>query len=213
MILGHEKNRTQKGSLEVICGPMFSGKSEELIRRLRRAKIARQTVITFKNSLDDRHQHAIEYVVSHDGNKLSARPVESLDEILQLALHPDVDVVGIDEVQFFAQEIIPIMCELIEAGKRVVTAGLDLDFRGVPFGPMPILLAIADKITKLRAICSICGLDAHFTQRLVNGEPARYDDPIILVGAEEAYQARCRTCFTIDKAHPFTKIGYEQLNF
>ncbi|HZW61312.1 MAG TPA: thymidine kinase [Candidatus Babeliales bacterium] len=188
-----------KGSLEVVCGPMFSGKSEELIRRLRRAKIARQKVVIFKNGLDDRHINAYEYVVSHDGNKIEAHPVHDVTDVKLIARHLQADVIGIDEVQFFPKEIIRVICDLIELNKRVIVAGLDLDFRGVPFGPMPILLAIADKITKLQAICSLCGIDAHFTQRLVNNEPAKYDDPIILVGAQESYQARCRECFSIDK--------------
>ena len=121
------------------------------------------------------------------------------EHIKTIALNNDAHVIGIDEVQFFSQDIITIICDLIEHKKRIIVAGLDLDFRGVPFGPMPSLLAIADKITKLQAICSLCGIDAHFTQRLVNNQPARYDDPVILVGAQEAYQARCRECFSIDK--------------
>src|SRR2546422_8613157 len=155
-----------KGSLEVVCGPMFSGKSEELIRRLRRAKIARQKVVIFKNGLDDRHANAYEYVVSHDGNKIDAHPIQDVKDIKAIALQLQTDVIGIDEVQFFPKEVINIICDLIDTDKRVIVAGLDLDFRGVPFGPMPILLAIADKITKLQAICSLCGIDAHFTQRL-----------------------------------------------
>ena len=174
----HEiKNR--EGSLEVICGPMFSGKSEELIRRLRRAKIARQTVLVFKNSLDNQRTQAFEYVVSHDGNKLDAQPIAQVENILTAAVDTQASVVGIDEVQFFPASIIQSICTLIEAKKRVIVAGLDLDFRAVPFGPMPILLAIADKITKLQAICAVCGADASFTQRLVNSQPARYDDPVI----------------------------------
>ncbi len=192
------KNQS-KGCLEVVCGPMFSGKSEELIRRLRRAKIARQCVITFKNSLDNRHENAFEYVVSHDGTKLDAQPINSVDDILSIAQAVDADVVGIDEVQFFPNTVINIICQLVENNRRVIVAGLDLDFRGVPFGPMPLLLAIADKITKLQAICSLCGVDAHFTQRLVNNEPANFEDPIILVGAQEAYQARCRGCYSINR--------------
>lgn len=192
-----------KGSLEVICGPMFSGKSEELIRRLRRAKIARQNVLTFKSSLDDRT--SLEHVVSHDGNQLDAQPIKELALIEKTAFESDVHVIGIDEVQFFPHDIVPLICDLIEHGKRVVVAGLDLDFRGAPFGPMPMLLAIADKITKLRAICCECGMDAHFTQRLVNNAPARYDDPTIMIGAQESYQARCRSCYAIDKKPSFSQ--------
>jgi len=185
------------GMLEVICGPMFSGKSEELMRRLRRASIAKQTVLTVKPSVDDRY--AMEYVVSHDGTKHQAYALDSVSTILELADLQKATVVGIDEAQFFPQEIIPVICKLIDTHRRVLVAGLDLDFRGIPFGVMPMLLAIADKVTKLQAICTECGKDAHFTQRLVNGHPARFDDPVILVGAHEAYQARCRGCFDIDK--------------
>lgn len=188
-----------KGTLEVICGPMFSGKSEELIRRLRRAKIARQNVITFKPNIDNRY--LVESVVSHDGSTLEATAIESPDDMLNVISKLDIAVIGIDEVQFFPHEIIATICHLVEHGKRVIVSGLDLDFRGVPFGGMPTLLAIADSITKLRAICCVCGHDAHYTQRLVNGFPASYDDPIIMVGAKESYQARCRNCFMIDKLH------------
>ena len=188
----------EKGMLEVICGPMFSGKSEELIRRLRRAKIAKQHVITFKPSIDNRH--SIEHVVSHDGTRLSAQAVEDVSSIIDIVKREHITVIGIDEVQFFPREIISVICTLLDHGKRVIVGGLDRDFRGVPFGCMPLLLAIADKITKLHAICCVCSKDAGFTQRLVNNQPARYDDPIILIGAQEAYQARCRGCFSIDKA-------------
>ena len=191
------QNIKNKGCLEVICGPMFSGKSEELIRRIRRAKIARQKVMTFKHRLDDRH--CIEYVVSHDGNKVEAHPLDQIEKILELTLHQDVEVIGIDEAQFFSQDIIPIICTLVETGKRIIIAGLDLDFRAAPFGCMPILLAIADSVEKLQAICTECGDDATLTQRLVNGNPAKFDDPIILIGAQESYQARCRDCYTIDR--------------
>jgi thymidine kinase len=176
---------------------MFSGKSEELMRRLRRAKIAKQNVITFKPSIDNRH--SIEHVVSHDGNRLYAQAIENVATMYDMVQLNSIDVIGIDEVQFFPYDIIQVICNLVADGKRVIVAGLDRDFRGVPFGSLPTLLAIADSITKLNAICCICGHDAHFTQRLVNGIPAKHDDPIILVGAQEAYQARCRNCFTIDK--------------
>lgn len=195
------QNNAKNGLLEVVCGPMFSGKSEELIRRLRRAKIAQQKVLTFKPSLDNRH--SIEHVVSHDGNKVDAKPIESVADILTIVNNNNISVVGIDEVQFFHQDIIPIICKMVDAGKRVIVAGLDLDFRGNPFGCMPLLLAIADKITKLQAICTLCGIDAHFTQRLVDGKPARYTDPLIVVGAQEAYQARCRSCYSIDRPAQF----------
>ena len=187
-----------KGSLEVICGPMFSGKSEELIRRIRRAKIARQKVLTFKHRLDDRH--GIEYVVSHDGNKVEAHPLDEIGKILELALHQDIQVIGIDEAQFFAQDIVSTICTLVQAGKRIIIAGLDLDFKAVPFGCMPILLAIADQVVKLQAICTECGDNASLSQRLVNGKPAKFDDPIILPGAQESYQARCRNCHIVERS-------------
>ncbi len=188
---------TPQGSLEVICGPMFSGKSEELIRRLRRAKIAQQSVITFKPNID--HRYGLEYVASHDGNKVEAQPLSNVEDILNITHEHQASVIGLDETQFFAQEIVSVICKLVALQKRVIAAGLDRDFRGAPFGCMPLLLAIADKVTKLQAICTQCGHDAHFTQRLVNGSPAKHDDPIIMVGAQEAYQARCRGCFSIDR--------------
>ncbi len=190
-------NRNKSGSLEVICGPMFSGKSEELIRRLRRAAIAKQNVIAFKHALDDRH--TTEKVRSHNGATFDAYATAHIELILEHALQPTITVVGIDEVQFYTQEIIPAICTMIDAGKEVIVAGLNLDFRSVPFGPMPTLLAIANSLTKLTAICTLCNKNAHFSQRLVNGEPAKFDDPIILVGAEESYQARCGNCYIIDK--------------
>lgn len=186
-----------KGTLEVICGPMFSGKSEELIRRLRRAAIAKQRVVVFKHALDDRH--TIEHVRSHNGTTFEASATADIPTIRSIALQESITVVGIDEVQFYGSDIIPIICMLIDAGKHVIVAGLDLDFRGLPFGPMPVLLAIADKVTKLTAICTFCARDAHFSQRMVNGHPARFDDPTVLVGAQETYQARCRSCYSIDK--------------
>lgn len=188
---------TQQGSLEVICGPMFSGKSEELIRRIRRARIARQKVVTFKHRLDDRS--GIEHVVSHDGNKVEAYPLDTVEAILTIALDQQAQVIGIDEIQFFPQDIISVICKLVNAGKRVIVAGLDLDFRTVPFGCMPILMAIAERVTKLQAICTECSGEATLTQRLVNGHPANHNDPIILIGAQDSYQARCRSCFRIDK--------------
>lgn len=192
-----------KGKLEVICGPMFSGKSEELIRRMRRAKIAKQRVAVFKPSIDNRY--SLEHVTSHDGSKIAAYPIENISSIVERVQQDNITVVGIDEVQFCADAIIPTICTLVNAGKRVIVAGLNLDFRGVPFGPMPTLLAIADSITKLHAICTHCGNEAHFTQRMVNNKPANYDDPIILIGAQEAYDARCRDCYSIDKLPPFSQ--------
>lgn len=195
----HEKNKI-RGRLEVICGSMFSGKTEELMRRLKRAEHARQGVLTIKHQIDNRSHNAT--IMSHDGHERSAMPIDgsnvSVDTILELA-HAGIEVIGIDEVQFFPNRILEVICQLVDEGKRVVVAGLDLDFRGEPFGIMPLLLSIADEVTKLKAICVICAKDAHHSQRLVNGQPARYDDSIILVGASEFYQARCRNCYQIDK--------------
>lgn len=186
------------GSLEVICGPMFSGKSEELIRRIRRATIAQQNVVVFKHHLDQRSN--IKGVVSHNGVSIQAETTQNPHDIYAYIERNTIDVIGIDEIQFFDNDIILIICALIDMGKRIIVSGLDLDFRGVPFGPMPTLLAIADKTLKLTAICTLCGIDAHFSQRLINGQPAKYHDPIIQIGASESYQARCRSCYTIDQA-------------
>jgi len=188
--------KKNKGTLEVICGSMFSGKSEELIRQLKRSKIAQKPTVAFKHCLDDRT--TIEYVVSHDGNKIPAFPIQDPQEILNL-LTPEIQVVGIDEAQFFSHELIDVILQLVEDKKHVIVAGLNLDFRAVPFGPMPTLMALADHVTKLSAVCIVCGDDAYFSQRLVNGKPAKYNDPLIKVGAQEAYQARCRGCYSIDK--------------
>ena len=189
--------KKQSGSLEVICGPMFSGKSEELIRRLRRAKIAKQQVIAFKPAIDNRY--SLDHVASHNGSTIEALPMEHGSAMRTIALNEEVSVIGIDEVQFFPADIVNLIYDLILHGKRVIVAGLDLDFRGIPFGCMPILLALANKVSKLQAICTQCGDDAYFTQRLVNGNPAKYNDPLILIGAQEGYQARCRHCYSIDQ--------------
>jgi thymidine kinase len=175
---------------------MFSGKSEELIRRVRRAVIARRTVQVFKPAIDDRF--GIELVRSHDGDTFVARPVRSSAEILAL-LSPDTSVVGVDEVQFFDPAIVGVVRDLVADGRRVICAGLDLDFRGEPFGPVPTLLALAERVDKLEAICVVCGESATRTQRIVNGVPAYYDDPIIVIGAQEAYEARCRTCHVVPR--------------
>lgn len=178
------------GRIEVICGSMFCGKSEELIRRSRRAVIAKQELQVFKPSIDDRY--SVLHVSSHSGQNIEAEAISKPTEILT-TLNPTTTVVAIDEVQFFDMEIVRVVQELASRGIRVIVAGLDMDFRGEPFGPMPLLLSIAEDVTKLHAICVVCGEDACRTQRLVNGDPARYDDPIIMVGAQEAYEARCRT--------------------
>jgi thymidine kinase len=186
---------TQAG-LEVIVGSMFSGKSEELIRRVKRAVIARRTVQVFKPSIDDRFGALV--VRSHDGDSFVARPVRTSGEILSL-LSKDTTVVGIDEVQFFDAGVIGVVRDLVADGRRVICAGLDLDFRGEPFGPVPTLLALAERVDKLEAICVVCGEPATRTQRIVNGVPAFYDEPIIVIGAKEAYEARCRTCHEVPR--------------
>lgn len=182
--------RHDSGRIEVICGSMFCGKTEELIRRVRRAIIAKQKVKVFKPSIDDRY--GIQNITSHTGQSVEAISVSAASEILEIA-NGDTTVVAIDEAQFFDDGITEVVQELVDSfGNRVIVAGLDLDFRGEPFGAMPQLLAIAEDVTKLHAICVSCGKEASRTQRLVNGEPAHYDDPIILVGAQESYEARCR---------------------
>lgn len=182
------------GYIEVVIGPMYSGKSEELIRRLKRAKIAKQNVVAFKPSIDNRYSD--EDVVSHSGASIDAIPIKSAKEIYNY-IDGDTQVVGIDEVQFFEDEVVDISIDLADKGIRVITAGLDMDFKGEPFGPTPRLLAVAEFVDKLQAVCVICGNPAHRTQRLINGSPAKYNDPIILVGATESYEARCRQCHVI----------------
>jgi thymidine kinase len=175
---------------------MFSGKSEELIRRVKRAVIARRNVQVFKPVIDDRY--GVEVVRSHDGDSFVARPVRSSDEIPAL-VPQDTTVVGVDEVQFFDPGIVHVIRSLVAGGRRVICAGLDLDFRGEPFGPVPTLLALAERVEKLEAICVVCGEAATRTQRIVDGIPAFYDEPIIVVGAKEAYEARCRGCHEVPR--------------
>jgi thymidine kinase len=186
-----EENMTPHipGSVEVICGSMFSGKTDELIRRLRRATIARQHVQVFKPAIDMRY--AVEKVTSHAGSDFAAIPIEKAADIRN-RLDEDTNVVAIDEAQFFDEEIIQVVEELAGRKMRVIVAGLDTDFRGEPFGPMPVLMARAEHVDKLQAICMVCGEPASRTQRLVNGKPAHYHDPVVIVGAAEMYEARCR---------------------
>ena len=178
-----------QGRLEVITGPMFCGKTDELLRRLRRAIIAKQKIQVFKPGFDIRYSS--EKVTSHAGNEYNAFPVENITEVPTLLLD-DVTLVAIDEAQFFGKEIIDVIQDLVDKGIRVIVAGLDMDFRGEPFGQMPLLLAQAEIVDKLHAICMVCGEEATRTQRLVDGNPAYYNDPIIIVGASEMYEARCR---------------------
>jgi len=185
----HVQRQESGGWIEVICGSMFSGKTEELIRRIKRATIARQQVQVFKPALDNRYSQ--EQVASHAGSFFNAIPVSNVAQMRQL-LNLEADVIGVDEAQFFDSDLVAFCREVANAGKRVIVAGLDLDFRGEPFGPMPYLMAEAEQVDKLHAICLVCGAPASRTQRLINGQPASYNDPIILVGATENYEARCR---------------------
>jgi len=184
------------GWIEVICGSMFSGKSEELIRRVRRVQIAKKKVQVFKPTIDDRYD--VQYIYSHNGTKVEAINIAKSKEILE-TVEPDTEVVAIDEAQFYGDDIVLICQKLADKGKRIIIAGLDQDFRGEPFGPIPKLLAIAEEVDKLQAICIICGNIASRTQRLVNGQPAKYSDPTILIGAKESYEARCRKCHVVPK--------------
>lgn len=184
-----------QGWIEVVVGPMFSGKSDELIRRIKRALIARQRVLVFKPCLDDRY-HATD-VFSHDGRRAEAIAVRDASELEAHLSNPLPDVVAVDEAQFFDEGLVKLVVELADNGVRVICAGLDMDFRGEPFGIMPQLLARAEYVEKLYAVCPVCGAPATRTQRFVNGKPARYDDPVILVGASEAYEPRCRKCHTV----------------
>lgn len=177
------------GLLEVICGSMFSGKTDEMIRRMRRAVIARQKVQVFKPFFDVRY--AAEKVTSHAGADFAAIPVKNSSEIFT-KLDQDTTVVGIDEAQFFDDGIVKVCDQLVERRIRVLVAGLDMDFRGMPFGPMPFLMAHAERVDKFQAICMVCGEPASRTQRLVNGRPAFYDEPVVIIGASEMYEARCR---------------------
>ncbi|WP_144561345.1 thymidine kinase [Bacillus mycoides] len=184
----------QNGWIEVICGSMFSGKSEELIRRIRRTQFAKQNAIVFKPCIDNRYSE--EDVVSHNGLKVKAVPVSASKDIFDY-ITEEMDVIAIDEVQFFDGDIVEVVQVLANRGYRVIVAGLDQDFRGLPFGQVPQLMAIAEHVTKLQAVCSVCGSPASRTQRLINDEPASFDDPIILVGASESYEPRCRHCHAV----------------
>jgi thymidine kinase len=185
------------GWIEVIAGVMFSGKSEELIRRVRRAIIARKRVQVFKSHLDERYS-GIYSVSSHDGRTVQAIPVDSSAQI-SARIDPASQVIAIDEAQFLDSGIVPIATWLAERGRRVILAGTDTDFRGEPFGPMPHLMAVAEVVDKLHAICVLCGAPASRNQRLIEGRPARYDSPTIMVGGRESYEARCRACHEVER--------------
>jgi thymidine kinase len=181
-----EKLSRKTGWIEVICGSMFSGKSEELIRRIRRAKIARQKVQVFKPGLDKRYSE--EDIVSHDDRRIPSEPVGSAKEILART-DPDTQVVGVDEAQFLGLELVEVCERLASEGKRVIVAGLDQDYLGRPFEPIPQLLAVAEYITKNMAVCMVCGNPANKSQRLVEG------DQRVMLGAEGTYEPRCRGCY------------------
>lgn len=184
------------GWIEVICGSMFCGKTEELLRRIRRAAIAKQKIQVFKPAID--YRYGLSRVASHNGLAWESVAVASSNEILE-HLRPDTTVVAIDEVQFFDDGVTDVADQLAHRGLRVVCAGLDMDFRGEPFGPMPKLMAQAERVDKLHAICVVCGAAASRTQRLIDGQPARYTDPVIVIGAAETYEARCRRCHVVQR--------------
>ena len=185
------------GWIEVICGVMFSGKSEELIRRVRRAMIARRRVQVFKSHLDERYA-GIYHVSSHDGRTVEAIPVDTPEQIAR-RVEPDTQVIAVDEAQFLDASIVTLATDWAKAGLRVIIAGTDTDFRGEPFGAMPQLLAVAEVVDKLHAICVCCGNPASRNQRLISGRPASYDSPTIMVGSNESYEARCRACHCVPR--------------
>jgi thymidine kinase len=189
---------TRPGWIEVISGVMFSGKSEELIRRVRRAVIARKQVQVFKSHLDARYT-GLYNVTTHDGLTVEAEPVDSAEEIMR-RWRQGVEVVAVDEVQFLDEGIVTVADALADRGIRVILAGTDVDFRGQPFGAMPILMCIAEVVDKFHAICVVCGGPATRNQRLVNGKPAPWDSPVIMVGGRESYEARCRHCHKVPRA-------------
>ena len=188
---------SKSGSIEIIVGPMYAGKSEELIRRVNRCKIANLKVLSFKPAIDNRY--SAQHITSHNGKQMECIPVSSASKILDYIENQEFDVLAIDEVQFLGEDIINICQNAADMGKRVICSGLDMDFRGEPFQVVPSLMAIAEYITKLTAVCMKCKMPATRTQRIVNGTPARYDDPIIMVGAKESYEARCRACHEVIK--------------
>ena len=186
--------RYRDGWVEAITGCMFAGKTEELIRRIKVLEFAKREIMVFKPVIDNRYSDTM--VVSHAGSKVESHVINEAKEILEL-IKPTTEIIAIDEVQFFDEDICEVCNILADRGKRVMVAGLDTDFRGEPFGPMPKLITQAEFVTKLTAVCNKCGAPATRTQRIINGRPANYDDPIILVGAAESYEARCRQCHEV----------------
>jgi thymidine kinase len=192
------------GWIEVIAGVMFSGKTEELMRRVRRAMIARKRVQVFKSHLDDRYLGKL-VISSHDGRSVDAVPVDSAAQIAS-RIDPGAHVIAIDEAQFLDDGIVDVATWLAERGRRVIVAGTDTDFRGEPFGRMPQLMAVAEIVDKLHAICVLCGAPATRNQRLIDGAPAPYDSPTIMVGGREAYEARCRACHVVGKKNEGQRV-------
>lgn len=182
------------GWIEVICGPMFAGKTEELLRRVRRLEYAKKNIVVFKPSIDDRYSN--EEVVSHNNSRTKSVNISYARQIFDY-IDKDTEVVAVDEVQFLDEEAVGICEFLASKGIRVIVSGLDKDFRGEPFSFMPKLLSLAEYVTKLTAICVVCGQPATRTQRIVDGKPAKYNDPIVLIGAQESYDARCRSCHKV----------------
>ena len=185
------------GWIECICGSMFSGKSEELLRRIKRGVIAKQKVLLFKPSIDNRYDE--NRVSTHNGNSYDSISIEKSSDILNFVKDTKYDIIGIDEIQFFDNDIVKIINKLADDGIRVIVAGLDMDFKAEPFHPMPEIMAISEMVTKLHAVCNKCGKEASRSQRLINGKPAKYDDPIVVIGASESYAARCRHCHEIER--------------
>ena len=179
------------GWIECICGSMFSGKSEELLRRIKRGVIAKQKVLLFKPSIDNRYDE--NRVSTHNGNSYDSISIEKSSDILNFVKDTKYDIIGIDEIQFFDNDIVKIINKLADDGIRVIVAGLDMDFKAEPFHP------ISEMVTKLHAVCNKCGKEASRSQRLINGKPAKYDDPIVVIGASESYEARCRHCHEIER--------------
>ena len=185
------------GWIECICGSMFSGKSEELLRRIKRGVIAKQKVLLFKPSIDNRYEE--NKVSTHNGNSYESVNIDKAEQIYEYINDEKYDIIGIDEVQFFDDKIVEVINKLADNGVRVIVAGLDMDFKAEPFYPMPEIMAISEMVTKLHAVCNKCGKEATRRQRLINGEPAKYDDPIVVIGASESYEARCRHCHEIKR--------------
>ncbi|MBF0713881.1 thymidine kinase [Gemella sp. GH3] len=187
----------KRGWIECICGSMFSGKSEELLRRIKRGVIAKQNVLLFKPTIDNRYEAG--KVSTHNGNSYDSICIENSKDIYKYIKEEKYDIIGIDEIQFFDEDIVYVINNLANKGIRVIVAGLDMDFRGEPFYPMPEIMAISEIVTKLHAVCSKCGREASRSQRLLDGKPAKYDDEIVVIGASESYEARCRHCYEIDR--------------